>query len=315
MFQTVCGIKDPESLGHSQIHEHVFLHSTPMTLKNPALRIDNKERSLEELISYKNAGGTFLTDAQPVAAGRDAEILQRLSMESGVSIVASTGYHLLDFYSSDSWIHSLCEDGLYELFCEELKEGMLPWLPDPSVRPLTRTAVRAGMVKAAIPAPGATGRYKTLLRAAARAAVRCGVPLMLHTERGENTLSALDIIFKMGLSPEKTVVCHVDRQADDVEAHKSIAVTGVFLDYDTVGRFKYHSDEEEISLLRHMADCGYTQNILLSLDTTAERLSSYGGKIGLCYLLDIFLPRLKGEGFTQTEISAFSVDNCRRLWT
>ena len=295
--QTVSGPIAPDALGHSQIHEHIFVHRTPMAEKNPALRLDDPARSLEELRAYRAAGGGFLADAQPVAAGRDAERLGALSRESGVAVAASTGYHLLGFYPADCWVHSLDEEGLYDLYCGELLEGMLPWRPEPDRRPAQPTAFRAGLVKAAIPAEGAEGRYAVLLRAAARAAVRCGVPLMLHTERGENTLPALELCFRAGLTPERLIVCHVDRQAADFGPHDAIAATGVYLDYDTIGRFKYHSDEEEVALLRHMCERGYTQRLLLSLDTTAQRMAAYGGGISLCYLLERFLPRLEAAGF------------------
>ena len=133
--QTVSGPIAPDALGHSQIHEHIFVHRTPMAEKNPALRLDDPARSLEELRAYRAAGGGFLADAQPVAAGRDAERLGALSRESGVAVAASTGYHLLGFYPADCWVHSLDEEGLYDLYCGELLEGMLPWRPEPDRRP------------------------------------------------------------------------------------------------------------------------------------------------------------------------------------
>ena len=312
--QTVCGPVAADALGHSQIHEHIFVRWTPMAEKNPALRLDDPARSLAELRASRAAGGSFLADAQPVAAGRDAGVLQDLSRDSGVAVAASTGYHLLGFYSADCWIHALDEEGLYDLYCGELLEGMLPWQEDPALRPLRPTSIRAGLVKAAIPAEGAVGRYEALLRAAARAAVRCGVPLMLHTERGEIALPALELCFRAGLPPERLIVCHVDRQAADFSPHDAIAATGVYLDYDTIGRFKYHSDEEEVALLRHMCEGGRERQLLLALDTTAQRLAAYGGEIGLCYLLEQFLPRLAGAGFSPEELRAFTVSNCRRLF-
>ena len=137
---------------------------------------------------------------------------------------------------------------------------------------------------------------------------------MLHTERGENTLPALELCFRAGLTPERLIVCHVDRQAADFGPHDAIAATGVYLDYDTIGRFKYHSDEEEVALLRHMCERGYAQRLLLSLDTTAQRMAAYGGEISLCYLLERFLPRLEADGFPPETLADFTVLNCRRLF-
>lgn len=311
---TVLGPIPAETLGHSQIHEHIFVRHTPMADKNPALQLDDFDRSLAELKDYRAGGGAFLADAQPVAAGRDALALERLSRESGVAVAASTGYHLLGFYRPDCWVHALDEEGLYRLYRSELEEGMLPWSGDDARRPETPTAVRAGLVKAAIPAEGAVGRYETLLRAAARAAADCGVPLMMHTEKGAHAPEAVRLCFKMGVPPEKMVVCHVDRQAADFAPHDAVAALGVYLDYDTIGRFKYHSDEEEVALIRHMADRGWGDRLLLALDTTAQRLAAYGGEIGLRYLLDTFYPRLAEAGFSAGELSLFSTGNCRRLF-
>ena len=313
-LQGVCGPIAPAELGHCQIHEHIFVRPTPLSGRNPALCIDSFPRSLEELRRYKLAGGAALVDAQPVAAGRDAGMLERLSRESGVSIVASTGYHLLGFYPPESWVHALDGDALYRLYREELETGMLPCGPDPSLRPAAPSSIRAGMVKAAIPAEGPEGRYAVLLGAAARAAADTGVPLMLHTEYGSQAEAALRLCFDAGVRPEKLVVCHADRQAADWSPHDAIAKTGVYLDYDTVGRFKYHSDEEEIALLRHMAEAGCGDQILLSLDTTAARLTAYGGALGLDYLLNSFLPRLRREGAPEEAVDGFCRANCRRLF-
>lgn len=309
--QGVCGPLDPAALVHCQIHEHIFVRPTPLSEKNPALCIDRPDRSLEELRAYRAAGGTALVDAQPVAAGRDAAVLEALSRDSGIAVVAATGYHLLGFYSPDSWVHQLDGEALYQLYLGELTRGMLPWEPDPAVRPQKELPIRAGLVKAAIPAEGPTGRYRVLLRAAARAAADAGVPLMLHTEYGREAKRALALCFDAGVRPEKLVVCHVDRQAADWGPHDALAAAGVYLDYDTVGRFKYHSDQEEIHLLRHMAEAGYGDRILLALDTTAARLTAYGGEIGLDYLLTSFLPQLTAAGVP--DAGRFNGENCRRL--
>lgn len=310
MVQCVCGKTAPEALGHFQIHEHIWVHHTPLAEKNPALRMDDFEKSLAELKNYRLAGGGGFADAQPVAAGRNPEILERLSGESQVQIVASTGYHLKGFYPGDCWVHGLEEEALFDLYASELTQGMLRWREDPASRP-ERTGILAGLVKAAIPAEGAVGRYETLLRAAARAARECRVPLMIHTEAGKNVLPALELCYSQGLKPENIIVCHVDRQAADLAPHDLVVGQGVWLDYDTVGRFKYHSDEEEVALLRHMP----ADRVLLSLDTTAARLGSYGGEIDLNYIFSHFQPRLRAAGFDEKTIQAYNRDNCWRLFS
>lgn len=294
MVHTVTGPVPEEALGHCQIHEHIFVRRTPMAEKNSALEIADEKKSLKELQCYFAAGGRAIVDAQPVGAGRDGEVLQRLSRCSGVAIVASTGYHLLGFYPEDHWIHTLERQRLEELYVRELTSGMLPWgaLPES----VETTGVLAGLVKAAIPAQGPIGRYKTLLQAAAGAAARCGAALMIHTEAGAAALEAVELCRCTGVPEKKIIVCHADRQADSYEIHEKIAACGVWLDYDTIGRFKYHTDEAEIALISHMVEKGWGGQLRLALDTTASRLGAYGGEISLCYLLEHFLMRLEAAG-------------------
>ena len=309
---TVCGALPAAELGWCQIHEHIFVHDTPMAAKNPALRIDSYEKSLEELNAYRRAGGNSLCDAQPVAAGRDCEMLTRLSEQSGIAVIASTGYHLPGFYADESWTRGMEEEALFDLYCEELTLGMLPHTKDPAQRPAKRTAFRAGMVKAAIGADGAVGRLQTQLRAAARAAAYTGAPLMLHTERGAHAVEAIALAASCGLPPERMIVCHADRQAEDYAPHEAIAAAGAYLDYDTIGRFRYHSDEQELALIRHMLERGCGKQLLFALDTTASRLGAYGGAISLCYLLDVFHPMLRASGL---DIAAANMANCRRVFS
>jgi phosphotriesterase-related protein len=101
----------------------------------------------------------------------------------------------------------------------------------------------------------------------------------------------------------------VDRDADDYAVHEAVAETEAMLEYDTIGRFKYHDDESERRLILHMLEKGYEKQLLLSLDTTAERLTSYGGAIGLTYLIRVFLPLLRQQGVPEDVVRTLTVDN------
>lgn len=85
--QTVTGEAPISQLGHCQMHEHLFVAEGPATLKNPALLVDEPERSLAELEIYRRAGGGSCLDAQPGGAGRDARVLREISWRSGVALM------------------------------------------------------------------------------------------------------------------------------------------------------------------------------------------------------------------------------------
>ena len=363
--QTVLGPVDAGSLGHFQPHEHLIVRQTPAAEKNPALLIDDEEKSLLEVCDYLRAGGGAVADAQPGGAGRDAAALMRLSEKSGVHIVAVTGYHRPMFYPPGHGIFS--EDGalLRERFLMELTVGIgdgcdqqgagadgersgqdhffprnrveqgFPCGAGEAVRDHThpgnrseagfqyggeasghgRLRARAGAVKAALGPDGPAGRDGVLLRAAAGAAAMAGAPLILHTEPGTDPAAAVAFCERAGLDPSRILLCHLDRQAEDFRPHEAAARTGASLEYDTIGRFRYHDDESEIRLILHMLEKGHRDRLLLSLDTTAARLMRYGGEIGLCYLIETFLPMLAAAGVPPADIEAITRKNPARAFS
>lgn len=306
LIQTVTGGVSSEKLGYCQPHEHIFVHSTPASRTNPALRIDDEARSARELCDYRAAGGDALIDCQPVGAGQDICVLKRLSAATGVSIVAVTGYHMPAFYPKAHWIFSDSAEALRDRFLRELREGVREY-PDAS-------PVFPGAVKAAIGKDGPAGRFAVCLRAAAGAAARANVPLILHTDMGLGATKAVAICEGEGLDPACIAVCHVDRQASDYAIHEEVARTGAYLEYDTIARYKYHDDVSEVALIRHMLSLGYGNRLLISLDTTAARLMSYGGAPGLTYILRGFLPMLRSAGASDAEIKAITRENPRHLF-
>jgi hypothetical protein len=54
----------------------------------------------------------------------------------------------------------------------------------------------------------------------------------------------------------------------------------------------------------------YAGKIMLALDTTAARLSSYDGEIGLDYIFTDFIPQLREAGFSEEVIRGYTTVNC-----
>ena len=91
----------------------------------------------------------------------------------------------------------------------------------------------------------------------------------------------------------------MDRAIPDLAVHKKVLDAGVYLEFDTIGRFKYHSDEQEIALFQTLLDQGYEDQLLFSLDTTRERLKAYNPDgVGLDYILKTFCPAMRNAGIT-----------------
>ncbi len=306
-IHSVNGLINPEEQLFFQSHEHLLIAPGHSGEVNPALCFCDYEKSLQELGSYATSGGQALVDAQPVGCGRMAKELRQLSKDSGIEIIASTGFHKMLFYPERHWNFTATSDCLTELYIRELRLGMYE---DPDeVFPENQTDVKAGQIKTAMEADELNVQYEKMFLAAADAANATGAPLMVHVENGYNPERYLQFLLDNGVKAEQLIFCHMDRACKDLGLHKALASAGVFLEYDTIAREKYHSDEQEINLFLAMIDAGFEDSLLFSLDTTRERLRAYSGKVGLDYILQSFILKMKNSGITQEQIDKISRKN------
>ncbi|MFP3153542.1 TatD family hydrolase [Lachnospiraceae bacterium ZAX-1] len=294
-------------VGHSQCHEHIFLEKGASYRQNPALCLNEKDASLAELNEYYEAGGRLIVDAQPYGYGRNANVLCELSKKSGVKIVAVTGFHKKEFLD-ETWILDLSKREIEKLYTDEIKIGML-------MSQDVRTAYKASIVKAAYTKDCFTDPiYQRMITAVANTAAKTGVPLMVHTEKNTDIEELLDFLTEEGVKRNQVIICHLDRTNPSGAYHKKVLSLGCYLCYDSVNRLKYVSHEEEIALIKEMIDAGYVKQILLSLDTTADRLRAYNAKdMGLDYILKIYIPMLKEHGISDRDIEYMCVKNAQEV--
>lgn len=309
-IRTVTGDISPKELGHVQCHEHIYLKKGPSYESNSALCMDDFERSLTELKEYKQAGGATIVDAQPGGFGRDARILERLSKESGVNILAVTGFHKLMFMEKDAGLAELNEEALTELFSQEIISGMRE-------EGSAIAGLRAGLVKGAFEEGGLEHPvYSRLFRAVACTAADTGAPVLIHTEKNTDMFSLINFFEKYHVPADQLMICHLDRTCYDLDYHKEVLATGCTLCYDSVNRTKYVSHQQELHLIASMCDAGYEDQLVLSLDTTNQRLRSYYSQdMGLDYILREYVSMLVSAGITEVQIQKMCVKNAKTFLT
>ncbi len=308
---TVTGKLDPSEVKFCQFHEHLLLRKGRSFEIHPALWMENLQLSAQEALSYRKAGGTMLIDAQPGGCGRMADGLAEISKKTGVQILCSTGFHKMIFYPEDHWIFLKTAEELEEYFVRELTLGVCNG--GDMVFGEAEGDQRAGMIKCALDTENLTPQYEKLFRAAAGAAVRTDRTMMVHIEKGSDPLLLLDFLLTQGVDPAHLVFCHMDRAVADLGIHQEVLRHGVYLEFDTIGRFKYHSDQHEAEIFKKLLDAGFEDQLLFSLDTTRERMRAYHPQgVGLDYILNTFLATLKAAGVTEEQIQKISRDNCIR---
>jgi phosphotriesterase-related protein len=305
MIQLVTGLIENTRLGYCQCHEHLFISSRESFKLIPSLRMENLSSTVKELERYAAAGGRSVVDAQPGGCGRMADKLLEASVKSGVQVVASTGFHKLCYYPANHFIHTADPSRLAEFFAGEISEGMDL---EETGGPGNRQAVKAGVIKTALDKEGVSGRYEILFEAALEASAKTGTPIMCHVEKGID-FSSVPGYFARRTDPGKMIFCHLDKAVQDMKLHIKAAEMGFYIEYDTIARPRYHSDEREAEIISEMSEAGFADRILLGLDTNRERLKSYGGKTGLDYILKYFTGKMESAGITRGTIRKFTVDN------
>ncbi len=303
-IRTVGNDLSPAQLGHTQCHEHIWLNRGASFQVNSALCMDNFDASLEELKRYRTYGGGTIVDAQPGGFGRDLSRLYNLQVSSNVNIISVSGCHKLCFLD-DPTISSLSERELAARFVQEFTEG----------EAYEGHMLRTGMMKLALDAGGlANPAYAQLYPAVARAAAETGAATMIHTEKDSDIPALLQFFKNYGVDAQRLLVCHLDRTNPTPEVHLQALDMGCTLCYDSIHRYKYVSDEQELSLLQKMLKKGYEQQIVLSLDTTNQRLRAYGAQdMGLETILTEFIPKLRACGVSDSQIEAMCQGNAQRL--
>ncbi len=283
---TVTGPLPVRELGVVDAHDHLFVAS--LALKGG--EIEDPERVAEEVREGKATGIDTIVELTPIGLGRRPDLMRRVSGETGVAIIAATGYHRDVHYPAGHWVHDAPVELLAERITADLARGMHPadWVgetePDPA---------RAGVIKAGASYQCISPGERRRLEAAAVGSVTSGVAIVVHTEIGTCGHEIVDILLGAGAAADRIVLAHLDRNPD-LELHEEIVSRGVNLVYDTIGRIKYRPDSLVLDLAEGMVAAGHGAQIMLGLDLgTRDYYRSFGGGPGMRELMTRFVPRLR----------------------
>ena len=298
----------PERLGFTHCHEHLFVFRIEGVTLPERLVIDSYENTKAEVARFAEMGGGALVDAQPFGSGRNSELLQRLSEETGVAIIASTGLHKESFYPVRFWSFDASVRDITDLFVSEIEEGMFLYDRFDPFR--KRGKAKAGIIKIATADQGLTPYYRKVFDAAAEAHRKTAAPILTHTELSGFGGQQAHYLTERGVDPARIIISHMDRKIH-IENNRECAKLGVYLEYDTIARTKYHSDADEAELIRRMILDGFSRQVVLGMDLTRDRCVSYGGGPGLGYIMSDFIPMLEELGIDPDDCARMTVENPR----
>lgn len=307
VIRTVLGDISPQELGFTDTHEHLIIDRDYVLVQNPDYRLDNVEKTSQEVKTFLDAGGKSFVEMTCLAFGRSAKKLIQVSKQTGAHIIASTGFHRPNFYIDSHWRFFYSVDQIARIMIEEIEQGMDENQYNGPL--IDQTSAKAGVIKIA------TGYYvikpedEVTIHAAAIAQQETGAPIFTHTDGGTLGLEQIEMLGSFGVAPEHITVGHFDRNPD-IFLHKELAQTGCYLEYDTPSRRKYFPESHFVELVKKMVTGGFGKQILWGGDLSRRSYqTAYGGQPGLAYILKKFIPRLRMEGFNDDIINNIFINN------
>lgn len=300
---TVRGAVEPDQLGVTLSHDHVIIDAWEFFGKpHYEVILDDEQIMAEELQLYRSAGGGAICDPTNIGIGRNPEALRRVSEASGVNIVMGAGWYREKVYPS--YVYDTSTNGLADMLVREIVDGV------------DGSGIRPGVIGEIGTERGAfSPANERVFRAAARAHLRTGCPILTHTTHwGELALEQLDLLAEEGVDAQHVVISHLgDRRG--ISWWLPIAERGAWLSIDNLAFVEgYAPVAFRADNVAALCAEGLAGQIMLSNDICAlDQLATYGG-VGYGNVLRNFLPLLRERGVSEDHIHQMLVENPRRAF-
>jgi phosphotriesterase-related protein len=315
-IETVTGSIAPETLGVTYAHEHILCDQRrcrseglkPRGTDGGLMVLDDEAVAVRELAELKALGADAMVEVTMQAWGRDVVALRRISEATGLRIIATSGFYVE--HCHPAFVGEQSIDRLAAGVAREVTDGV------------DGTAIRTGLLKAALSQPPLDGAELKCTRAVARAQRLCGATITTHTSGsarfeiagGNAGMMLLDVFESEGVPADRVIIGHVDENAD-IRNIEALCRRGAFVQFDVIGKLHWMLDETRADLAARMVERGLEDHLLLSTDRNRTfELASYGG-IGYAHMLTRFVPLLRERGLREATIRKFLVDNARRAFT
>lgn len=336
---TVNGEINPEELGFTLTHEHLFLDvrfywrgdtedvtlnkliHQPVTPENHAevmyypwhfidnLVLNNVDDRIFEVGNYVNYGGDTIVDVTPTnLIGRNPMQLRYVSRATGANIVMSSG-----LYAAAS-----CSE-------EEKKwkaADVAKYIENEFLNGVGETDIKPGVIKIAINFMDNEIEIEHL-RGAGRAQKKIGAALYVHPVIWEKrNLDILDILEEEGADPTRVIFCHQDFTGHFPEYHDAVAKRGAYVEIDTFGCESvakwdedvwFLSDQQKIDIVKKQIEMGNVKNILLSGDLCMKIFFIKYGGWGYAHIPKHIVPRMRNNGISAEAIHQITIENPKKV--
>ena len=207
-------------------HEHILVDFIGADSIRPNSR--NHDSILKILIPYleelKELNVNYFVDATPNFLGRDVLLLKKIAHKTGIQIITNTGLYGArnNKYIPNSFQLKTAEN-LAEMWINEYRHG------------IDGTSIRPGFIKIGIDnAENLSATHQKLVKAAAITHLITGLTIASHTGKAMGLWQQLDILKKMGVSPESFIWVHA-QQENNNDSYLKAAAMGCWISLDGLG--------------------------------------------------------------------------------
>jgi phosphotriesterase-related protein len=323
--QTVTGPIDADRLGTTLIHEHLRNRDEAVHEQWPQAGAVKEEEphevppgedyevAVREAKAAMDLGIKTIGEPTAMLLGRDVRFLRKVAEETGLQIVTCTGIYTYDHLPQ--FFINRDPDQIAELFISDIEQG------------IQGTDIKAAFIKCAADEAGVNENIEKIHRAAARASVKTGAPIMAHSRPASNTgPRQVEIFEEEGVDLSKVHIAHCG-DTDDLDYIEALIEKGVWIGLDRYGLDLFLPYERRQATTRALLERGYADRLFLSADSVAttdwfplnviEQLIAAGAAQDWTIRMvpERVLPELRESGMTEEQERTMMVDNAVRWLT
>jgi phosphotriesterase-related protein len=314
--ETFRGPVDPDRLGVTLIHEHIFVRNPELELNLPDGEWDPSdavETAVEGLTDLYERGIRTVVDLTVPGLGRDVRLVARIAGRVPVHLIAATGWYTPNVLPAYFRFHGPGRmidrsDPLIELFVRDIRDG------------IAGGKVRAGMLKVMTDEKGVTPDVARVMSAAAIAHQETGVTITTHSHpASRNGLEQQAFLCERGVAAECIIIGH-SGDCEDLDYLRELMDNGSTIGMDRFGMEHILSDERRVGTVVALLELGYADRMVLSHDAafySHVTPPSWRAKSAPSWRMDTIpqrvIPMLQAAGVSSDVITQMLVTNPRRL--
>lgn len=322
MVETVRGPVDSATLERTYMHEHIFVLTPDVQQNYPGEWGDEDARiadAVDKLGALSAQGVRTIVDPTVIGLGRYIPRIQRVAEQlPDLNIIVATGcytYGEVPFFfhhrgpALNEAAGTEVPDPMVDLFVGDIEDG------------IAGTGVKAGLLKCAIDQQGLTPGVERVMRAVAKAHLRTGTPITVHTHPEAHTGSQVKRVLcdEEGVDPGRVVLGH-SGDTTDVDHLGELAEAGFVLGMDRFGINLETTFEARAETVVEMCRRGYADRMVLSQDASCyidwidPAVMPLLPQWHYLHIADEVLPYLERRGVTEEQIDTMLVDVPRRYF-